>query len=350
MKTRWHDLVPELVLLLAALVACSAPEPAGGSADRAAPGAAEAPASGNAVLATVDGDPITAADADRYVARTMGPNFKTLSPEQLKEIRVSLRDQIVDRLVEERLLIHAAAGPEYAVDPADVEAAYQRALRAAVPEGNDATTELAAQLTSAAALRREVENGLRVGRMIDLRYGIEPASEEEIESFYEENRTSFRDPETVEARHILVAFAQGDDEAARKAKRARAEALRQELLNGADFAELARQSSDGPSAAHGGDLGRFGRGQMVPPFEEAAFALEPGQISEVVETRFGYHVLQVTAHHPPRQRTLDEMRAGIAARLLEDRRVRARSELLGELRAQADVQRFTPEEDGAPAS
>lgn len=97
----------------------------------------------------------------------------------------------------------------------------------------------------------------------------------------------------VHARHILLKAKPDESIAQKESRRVRAEGLRQKLTNGADFAALAREQSDCPSKGTGGDLGFFARGVMVPPFEEAAFRLAPGQVSEVVETVFGFHVLQV---------------------------------------------------------
>jgi parvulin-like peptidyl-prolyl isomerase len=102
--------------------------------------------------------------------------------------------------------------------------------------------------------------------------------------------------ERVAARHILVQW-QGSERASAEITRTKGEALTRamEALNkardGQDFGELAREYSDGPTGPNGGDLGTFGRGSMVPPFEEAVFGLEVGGISDVVETRFGYHVI-----------------------------------------------------------
>lgn len=100
--------------------------------------------------------------------------------------------------------------------------------------------------------------------------------------------------ERVRARHILLSFPDQADQAARDAVVEEAESLRERVLEGEDFAELAEEYSDDPgSAAEGGDLGFFERGQMVGPFEDAAFALQPGEVSEVVETNFGAHIIRV---------------------------------------------------------
>jgi peptidyl-prolyl cis-trans isomerase C len=119
-------------------------------------------------------------------------------------------------------------------------------------------------------------------------------SEEDARKFYEQNPDKFTRPESVKASHILIgvdAKATAED---KKAAREKAEKLRKELAGGADFATLAKGNSTCPSAQQGGDLGSFGKGQMVPAFELAAFALKPGEISDVVETQFGYHIIKLT--------------------------------------------------------
>ncbi len=110
---------------------------------------------------------------------------------------------------------------------------------------------------------------------------------------YQAKPDRFMQPDQVQARHILV---KGTDAEAR----AKAEGLLAELKKGADFAALAKKSSDDPgSAANGGDLGFFGRGQMVKPFEDAAFALEqPGDLSPLVESTFGFHIIELTKKRP----------------------------------------------------
>jgi peptidyl-prolyl cis-trans isomerase C len=119
-------------------------------------------------------------------------------------------------------------------------------------------------------------------------------------SVSEEEITAFRTlPENVQARHILIRVAEGDSDQAKGEKKARIEQIRKELLAGADFSEMAGKHSDCPSRQQGGYLGSFPRGQMVKPFEDAAFSQEPDAIGPVVETKFGYHIIQVLAHNKP---------------------------------------------------
>ena len=118
-------------------------------------------------------------------------------------------------------------------------------------------------------------------------------AEEESKKFYDQNPDKFNRSETVRASHILIgvdAKASAED---KKKAREKVEKLRKDLAGGADFAALAKENSTCPSSQQGGDLGFFGKGQMVPAFEQAAFALKPGEVSDIVETQFGYHIIKL---------------------------------------------------------
>lgn len=123
-------------------------------------------------------------------------------------------------------------------------------------------------------------------------------TEEESKKFYDQNPDKFNRAETVRASHILLgvdAKASAED---KKKAREKAEKLRKDLAGGADFAALAKENSTCPSSQQGGDLGFFGKGQMVPAFEKAAFALKPGEVSDIVETQFGYHIIKLMEKKP----------------------------------------------------
>ena len=110
---------------------------------------------------------------------------------------------------------------------------------------------------------------------------------------YDDNKELFIVPEKVKARHILIQVQPEDGEEEKASKREKAADLRERIVKGDDFAALAVVASECPSKARGGDLGMFTRGQMVPSFEEAAFSQEVGEIGPVVETDYGFHVIQV---------------------------------------------------------
>lgn len=148
-------------------------------------------------------------------------------------------------------------------------------------------------------LREYTRRDLLISRFVDTTFVSKTVvSEAEIRAFYDKNQEKFKQDETVKASHILIGVdskASADD---KNKAREKAEKLRKELVAGADFATLAKGNSTCPSSKQGGDLGFFGKGQMVPPFEKAAFALKPGEISDVVETTFGYHIIKLTERKP----------------------------------------------------
>jgi peptidyl-prolyl cis-trans isomerase D len=138
----------------------------------------------------------------------------------------------------------------------------------------------------------------------------------DIESYYQKNIQQYSTPEQVRASHILLKT-EGKNEAEVKA---RAEALLKQVKSGADFAELAKKNSeDEVSAKQGGDLDYFARGRMVKEFEDVAFSLPPGSISDLVKSQFGYHIIKVVDKKPAATRTLAEVRAQIADQLAYER-------------------------------
>lgn len=118
-------------------------------------------------------------------------------------------------------------------------------------------------------------------------------SEEAIKAYYDDNKDTYQQPATVDARHILLKLPQDAGEELIAQKREKARAIMEQAKSGADFAELARTHSEGPSKDKGGDIGTFSRDDMVKPFSDKAFSMQPGDISEPVRTRFGWHIIKV---------------------------------------------------------
>jgi peptidyl-prolyl cis-trans isomerase D len=143
-------------------------------------------------------------------------------------------------------------------------------------------------------------------------------STEDIEANYQRNlNTQFTHPEQVRARHILIAVPPDASPAEKAAAKAKAEEVLQKVKAGGDFAKLAQQYSDDPGTRdHGGELGYFARGEMVKPFEEAAFKLTPGQVT-LVQTQYGYHVLQLEEIKKASQDSVEQAKPKIIAALRE---------------------------------
>jgi peptidyl-prolyl cis-trans isomerase D len=137
----------------------------------------------------------------------------------------------------------------------------------------------------------------------------------QIENYYNSHRDQFQTPERVHARHILLSIANKPKEEVPKIKE-QAEALLKQIKAGGDFAELAKKNSQDPgSASKGGDLGFVSRGQMVKNFEDTVFSLKPNEISGVVTTEYGFHIIQVLEKQPAHLQTLDEVKPAITATL-----------------------------------
>ena len=141
-------------------------------------------------------------------------------------------------------------------------------------------------------------------------------TDREIERYYNQNQHRFSTPEQVQASHILFKVGPDSDE---QAVRAKAEAVLARARAGEDFATLARELSEDTSAEQGGDLGFFGRGQMVPEFEAAAFSLPVGGISDLVRTQYGYHIIKVTDRQDAMTQPLDAVREQIRGTLTQEK-------------------------------
>jgi peptidyl-prolyl cis-trans isomerase D len=171
-----------------------------------------------------------------------------------------------------------------------------------------------------------------------IRASVNPTPQE-IEAFYNANLQQFSNPEQVHALHIL--FKTGDKDAAAVKKQAES-VLKEAKAPGADFAALARKySEDEASKGSGGDLNFFGRGAMVKPFEDAAFAMSPGQISDLVQTDYGYHIIKVLEKRPAGQRPLAEVKDQIAEQLkwqqAQERATSLASTLEARIKSPADL-------------
>ncbi len=149
----------------------------------------------------------------------------------------------------------------------------------------------------------------------------EQVGAEEIKAYYESNASRYGEPEQRRASHILIAVKSGAGDAEKAKARARAaQVLSQARKSPGNFADLAKKNSDDPgSASKGGDLGFFSRGMMVRPFEEAAFRLKPNQISDLVESDFGFHIIRITGVKAGKMKTLGEARPEIERELKRQR-------------------------------
>jgi peptidyl-prolyl cis-trans isomerase C len=221
-------------------------------------------------------------------------------------------DAVIDQLVSTELLYQA--GEKLPIPDLDKQvAAKMNEGRARFPDEKTYNNALKAADLTPKSLESEIRKGIIINNLVSKE--IVPkitVTEEETKKFYDENKENlFKRPEQVRASHILCKVDPKATKAEKEKAKEKAEKLLKEIKGGKDFAELARANSDCPSKEKGGDLDFFGQGQMVPEFEKAAFALKPGEVSDVVETQFGYHIIKVTEKKAAGTTGFDEVKEQI---------------------------------------
>jgi peptidyl-prolyl cis-trans isomerase C len=331
-----------LLLLAAVAVACKKPETAP-AATTTAPAAAATPAPPKPVpavlpdvIADLNGDKIPKAEFENAVRAVEQRAGGTDPPEKRDEIYRG----VLDDLVAYRLLKQEVVSRQMTVSDSDIDARIAAFKQQVGGEANFRTA-LQAQQISEAKLREDARLDLLVNKLLEEEVNqkilVKPS---DIATFYEKNPDRFQQSESVRAAHILVAVPQGADEKVRAAARTRAEAALKAARAGQDFARLARQYSNDSSAQRGGDLGFIPKGQMVPAFEAAAFALETGQVSDLVETQFGYHVIKALEKRPARLVPFVEAAAQIEQFLEQQQRQEKGKALVDQLKAKGKVEIF----------
>jgi peptidyl-prolyl cis-trans isomerase C len=241
------------------------------------------------VVARVNGVEIPKAELDRLV--------KQMEMQAGGPVPATQRDEfyraMIDRLVTYTALVQEAKARKIDVPAAEAKKVSDEKiaeLRQQIPDQQAFNKALAERNMTLERLRADIRNDLAISKMMDAEVAnMPPVGEADVKEFYDKNPDEFSG---ARASHILIR-PQGFDEESKKKARATAEDVLKQARGGADFAELARKHSADGSAQQGGDLGFFTKSSMVPEFSKAAFALEPGQISDVVETQFGFHVIKL---------------------------------------------------------
>ena len=285
------------------------------------------------VVARVNGQDISKGDLESAVAELESRAGRSVPADQRDRV---LRG-VLDQLIAYRLLAQESEARKIAVSDADIDARLSE-IRSQFPSEQAFQDTLNQQHVTQEQFRETVRRGLRINGLIDAEMSANGAvTAEQVNQFYASN--SFQQGERVRASHILVLVPEGADAATKEQARTKAADILKEAQAGIDFAALAKQHSQDPgSAPSGGDLGYFERGQMVGPFEEAAFALSSGQTSELVETRFGFHIIRVVDKQAPRTIPLEEVRGRIEEYLKDQNRERQTQAFIDALRAKATVE------------
>ena len=298
------------------------------------------------VAVTVNGFDITEAEVQKIIQpqlERMAQQNKQLPPNFAQAFEKQIRQQILDKMVIMRLLEEKVKENNIVVTDEEVTRQIEMIASAQRPplsleklqsivesQGfafDDWKNEVRKQLGQQKLLKSQLPETINI-------------TEEDAKKYYDENPTQFVTKEQVRASHILIKPNEeigADPNQAKAQAKAKAEDLLKQIKEGADFAALAKANSDCPSAEKGGDLSFFGKGQMVPHFEKAAFAMETGKVSDIVETRFGYHIIKVTDRKEAGTTSFEQAKAGLIQQLTQKKQAELTKKYIDSLKAAANI-------------
>ena len=258
------------------------------------------------VLARVNGESVTKAEFDRLIKNLEVGNGPIPADRRDEILRGAL-----DQLITYTALVQEAKARNISATDAEVDGRLKE-MQAQFPTEDAFKKALADRNMTLQRLKDDTRIDTVIGKLLDAETANGPAvGDAEAREFYDKNPDKFRQEEAVRASHILIKVNDNADAATKQKAREQIDAVLKQAKAGADFASLARQHSQDGSAAQGGDLDFFTRGQMVPAFDQAAFALKPGEISDVVTTQFGFHIIKLTEKRAASTVPFDQVSARI---------------------------------------
>ena len=268
-------------------------------------------------------------ELDRLVRFYMGHG---MTMDEVKQNLPKLEEKALDQAVGAKLLLDRAQELDIPLMAADIDAEVAKVVtQVGGPENYKQALD--AQGITEEQFRKELEKGAKVNKLVEQACsGVADPSEDEVVKFYEAHKQEFVVQPQVLCQHILVKGS--DDKALDKIKE-----IRERIVSGkSDFAAEAKEHSDCPSGAEGGSLGWFGRGMMVPEFDKVAFEMKKGEVSGVVSTQFGYHIIYKADEKVGGEQTLVDVHDQIKDLLRHEARGRAMDSFVAELKANAKIE------------
>ncbi|MBU5638063.1 peptidylprolyl isomerase [Geomonas sp. Red69] len=290
-----------------------------------------------AAVEKVNGTVITRAELDRTIKALVGSGDpRQLPPDQFKKAT----EAALNQLTAAELLYQA--GMKLEVKDLDKQVT-ARIVQSKYQYPSQADFDKA--LKSVDMTQKDLEEAARkdivINNLIAQRFaGKAEVTEPEVKKFYEENKLKqFTQGDRIKVSHILIGVAKGANAEAKKQAREKALAVLKRVKGGEPFAEVAKKESTSPTKDQGGSLGIIGKGQTMPPFEKAAFALKAGEISDVVETQLGFHVIKVEQKLPPATERYEDVKNQIAGNLKREKIRLMLAAYVEELRGKAKIEK-----------
>jgi peptidyl-prolyl cis-trans isomerase C len=275
------------------------------------------------------------AEFERLMQRTRA-RFERAGRSLSPELEIRLKENLVRKLAEEKLVAEKAKAEGLTVTPEELAAAMAE-RKAGFGDEQQFASFLERTTQTEADVQADLERSLLREKLIAKLFASTEPTNEDAKKYYEENLEKYQQKESIKASHILFKVEEGTSKKDKKAKLAQAQAVLVEAKQpGVDFAALAETYSEGPTKERGGDLGTFSPGRMLKPFETAAFAANAGDIIGPVETAAGYHIIKVYEKTAARRQPFDEVKASILTSLKARHKQKAARELFGTPEATAD--------------
>jgi peptidyl-prolyl cis-trans isomerase C len=293
----------------------------------------------NEVAVTVNGFVITEGDIEARIMPRLSKLGGQLSPAMVEQYKSRMKAQAIEGMILEHLLDEQIKKASITVTDSDVNDKITEILAQQGMSMDTFKSMLQAQGMTYEQVKRDIGKTVGYEKLIDSQLPSKEVNDADILAAYEQHKEQYDTPEQVQASHILITPDPNNTDAnqAKVQAKAKAEKLHEQLKGGADFAALAKENSDCPSKAKGGELGLFEKGQMVKPFEDAAFALKPGDLSDVVETQFGYHIIKVTLHKPAETIPLEKVKPQLEKMVMDQKRTEFFKTYRDKLRAEATI-------------
>jgi len=286
------------------------------------------------VLAHVNNETVTKADFERLLRNIELNNRGPVPADRRDEIY----RKVLDELVTYTLLKQEAKAREFTVTDAEVEEQVNKMRQSARTE-EAFKKALAERKMTLERLKVDARAEMSIAKMMAAQVaGATEATDAEVRDFYDKNPDKFKRGETVRASHILLRVDPNADDATKKQTKAKIDAVLKRAKSGEDFAALAQQNSQDGSAPQGGDLGYFPKEKMVPAFADVAFALKTGEISDVVTTQFGVHIIKVTDRKPAGTVPLDEVSPQVKQYLTEQKKQQQAQAFIAQIKQKAKIE------------
>ena len=303
------------------------------------PAWADKAASSGKEVASVNGKPISKSHYEGELSayqKQAAQEGRQLSDADLTIVK----HQILENLIDAEVLYQQSQKEGFKIDDQAINEQIET-IKKRFPNEAAYKKSLEEMDLSEKEIRAQIQRGLAINQLLDT--NVRPkitVTEEESKKYYNDNPSLFKQPEQVKASHILIKMAPNAEESIKIQARKKIETVQIKVRQGEDFGLLAKANSEGPSAQREGDLGYFRRGQMVKPFEDAAFALNVGEVSGIVETQFGYHLIKVTDKKLARTIPYKEVQLRLEQHLKKEKEKTAIQGYIENLKKSAKIKRF----------